>query len=302
MPMSDLRSLLFLPATAQAFIERAHERGADAVIVDLEDSVLPEQKEAARPQAAEATRLLSGRGLPVLLRVNADPAGWRADLAEVDLRGVQAIMLPKVEAPTQVTELADALAALERQQGVLAPVRIAALIESPLGVVRATEIAQSSRRLCALGFGAEDYAAAMSVTPEPANLRTAAQYVALNARAFGLAGWGLADSIANLTDMARFEASVREARNLGFSGSVAIHPRQVPVINRGFAPTPEELEWARRVVAAAEAGRQEGKGVVVVDGRMIDQPLVERAKDWLKRARDEGAPSAPPDAGAPARR
>ncbi|WP_144630844.1 HpcH/HpaI aldolase/citrate lyase family protein [Bordetella genomosp. 13] len=283
MQMNELRSLLFLPADAPAFLARAHERGADAVIVDLEDSILPERKDAARQVAGDAARSLAARGLRVLLRVNADPEAWRADLGSVDLRDLRAVMLPKVESATQVAALAQALDAQDARAG------IAALVESPLGVVRATEIAQASPRLCALGFGAEDYAAAMSIAPEPENLRSAAQYVALNARAFGLAGWGLADSIANLTDMARFEAAVREARNLGFTGSVAIHPKQVPLVNRGFSPTEADLEWARRVLAAAEAGRQQGKGVVLLDGRMIDQPLVDRANRWMRQGRSAPA-------------
>ncbi|MFD4838382.1 HpcH/HpaI aldolase/citrate lyase family protein [Achromobacter sp. NPDC058515] len=276
-----LRSLLFVPATAGAFVAKAHERGADAVIVDLEDSILPELKESARLRTAPASRAIARHGIPVLLRVNVDPQGWREDLLAADLACLQAVVLPKVESAAQVIALSDALGSLEKERSLQRPLHIAALVESPLGVVRATDIASCSPRLCALGFGAEDYAAAMSVSPEPMNLRWAAQQVTNSARAFGLGCWGLADSIANLNDMDRFESSVREARNLGFTGSVAIHPRQVPVINRGFSPSAEEREWARQVVLAAEAGRAEGRGVVILHGRMVDQPLVDRARRWL---------------------
>jgi len=281
MQLSACRSLLFLPADAVAFVAKAHERGADAAILDLEDAILPQHKAPARQQVAPASRTLAGRGLPVLLRVNADPQAWRLDLEAADLACLHAIMLPKVESGAQVAALDDALERLERASATPRRVAIAALVESPLGIVRAAEIASACSRLCALGFGAEDYAAAMSIAPEPDNLKWAAQQVTNAARAFGLGCWGLADSIANLADMDRFEASVRQARNLGFTGSVAIHPRQVPVINRGFSPSDAEREWARRVVQAADTGRAEGRGVVVLDGRMIDQPLVERARGWL---------------------
>lgn len=282
MRLNGLRSLLFVPANAPALIERAHERGADAVILDLEDAVPAEQKEEARQRVAGASRKLAERGVPLLLRLNANPRAWRADLECADLGVLGAVMLPKVETPAQVNALADALDELERAQGLARQIAIAALIESPLGVLRAPEIACRSPRLCALGFGAEDYAAAMSVAAEPDSLRWAAQQVTNSARAFQFGCWGLADSIANLQDMPRFDAAVREARKLGFTGSVAIHPRQVPYVNRGFSPTDAELDWARRVVAAASAARREGKGVVLVDGNMVDQPLLERAMRWLE--------------------
>ena len=283
MQLSEFRSLLFVPANAGAFVDKAHERGADAVILDLEDAIPAQHKAQARQQVKPALRTLAEHGLPVLLRLNADPRAWTLDLESADLACLRAVMLPKVESAAQVATLEDALEGLECGLGVPRQVAIAALVESPLGVVRAAEIACASRRLCALGFGAEDYAAAMSIAPEPENLKWAAQQVTNAARAFGLGCWGLADSIANLVDMTRFEASVRQARNLGFTGSVAVHPRQVQVINRGFAPSDEEKEWARGVVQAAERGRAEGKGVVILDGRMIDEPLVQRARRWLSQ-------------------
>ncbi|KCB23806.1 HpcH/HpaI aldolase/citrate lyase family protein [Bordetella hinzii] len=285
MQIKELRSLLFLPANRPAFIERAHERSADAVILDLEDAVLPEQKAEARLMVPRASAALAARGLTVLLRVNADPQAWCADLDAADLSKLKGVILPKVEAVAEVAALAEALNVMERRSACPWPLAVAALIESPLGVLRAAEIAQASERLCALGFGAEDYAACLGIPPEPDYLRWPAQQVANSARAFGLGCWGLADTVANMEDMARFEGAVREARNLGFTGSVAVHPRQVPPVNRGFSPTQAELEWALRVVAAAEAGRAQGKGVVRLDGRMVDQPLVDRAERWLRQRR-----------------
>jgi citrate lyase subunit beta/citryl-CoA lyase len=270
--LSEARSLLFLPGTATHLLARAMERGADALIIDLEDSVLPERKAEARMLAARAIADLAGRGARVLLRVNADQAERDADLAAVPQGALAAVMLPKVETPAPVIALAARLAP--------GPA-IVALIETPSGVLEAARIAAASPRLCALGFGAEDFAASLSVAPDPAALALPAQMVALAARAHGLACWGLAGSVAETEDMAAFGGLVQTARMLGFTGSVCIHPRQVPVVNAGFGPAPEELAWARRVVAAAEEARQAGLGAVLLDGRMIDRPIEERARRWL---------------------
>lgn len=286
MRMKPLRSLLFVPSTSQKLLEKAHERGADAIILDLEDSILPERKQEARPLAANAARLLRARGAKVLLRVNADPAEYVLDLADAALEAISIVMLPKVESPEQVVCLERELQALESKRVMPHAVRIAALIETPRGILRAAEIAASSPRLCALGFGAEDYATMLGVDPLPAALTWPAQQVIVAAHAYGLECWGLAASIAVIDDMELFERSVREARMLGFTGSVAIYPKQVEVINRGFSPTPEQIKLARRIVAAEEAARQNGIGVLLLDGKMIDRPVVERARRMLSMVSD----------------
>ncbi len=138
--------------------------------------------------------------------------------------------------------------------------------------------------MCALGFGAEDYAGALGVPPEPAALAWPAQQVVTCAHAFGLQCWGVAGSIAVVDDLAGFEQTVRAARAMGFTGSVCIHPRQVPVVNQGFSPSADERAWAARVVAADDAARATGLGAVLLDGRMIDRPIVDRARRWLAAA------------------
>lgn len=274
MRLKAARSLLFLPATSPQLLAKATERGADALIVDLEDSVPPARKAEARSLATTALRDLAARGAEVLLRVNADPALLDDDLALVQPGVAVTVMLPKVEAATQVEALATKCAAL----GQGGPV--AALIETPRGVLEAARIA-AVPGLCAIGFGAEDFAAALGLAPSPAALAMPAQWVGLAAHAQGLAYWGLAGSVAETADMEAFGALVRQSRQLGFTGSVCIHPRQVPVVNEGFGPTPEELAWARRVVVAAEEARARGEGAVLLDGRMIDRPIEDRARRWL---------------------
>lgn len=276
LPPRAWRSLLFLPATAGHLLPRATERGADALVVDLEDAIPPDRKAAARPMARAAVQQLAARGARVVLRVNSEPALWALDLQDMPLHLLAAVMLPKVEAPAPLDAFAQALAAAAGP----APPPIAALLETPRGVL-ATAAVAAHPALCALGFGAEDYAGALGVPPEPAALAWPAHQVLTGAHAHGLACWGLAASIAVVDDVDGFERSVRAGRAMGFTGSVCIHPRQVPIVNRGFSPSDAERAWAARVVAADDAARAAGLGAVLVDGRMIDRPIVERARRWL---------------------
>ena len=276
MPLKTLRSLLFLPATAEHLLAKATERGADALVIDLEDAIPPDRKAAARPMAQAAVRQLAERGATVVLRVNSDPALWQEDLLGMPVEALSAIMLPKVESLDQVEALAKALIQMRAEQ---AP-PIAALIETPRGVVAAATIASHSA-LCALGFGSEDYAGALGVPAEPAALTWPAQQVLTCAHAHGLHCWGLAASIAEVDDMLGFARAVDAGRAMGFTGSVCIHPRQVPVVNRGFSPSEQELAWAQRVLAADQASRAQGLGAILLDGRMLDKPIVDRARRWL---------------------
>lgn len=274
--LKHCRSLLFLPATSQHLLAKATERGADALVIDLEDSVAPDRKAVARAMARAAVKTLSGQGATVVLRVHGDAALWQQDLDGMPLQQLAAVMLPKVETWGQIDALACALKAMG---GEGAPC-IAALLESPRGVLAAPELA-AHPALCALGFGAEDYATSLGVPASPAALSWPAHQVLTSAHAKHLQCWGLAASLAEVEDQAAFERSVLEARAMGFTGSMCIHPRQVQVINRSFSPSAEERDWAARIVAADEAARAVGVGAVLVDGRMVDKPIVERARRCL---------------------
>ena len=277
--LRQARSLLFLPATADHLLAKATERGADVLVVDLEDAIPPDRKADARPMARAAVENLARRGASVVLRVNSEPSLWQQDLQDMPLAHLAAVMLPKVETLAQLDNFAQAMAGRAAAHG-QSPPPIAALLETPLGVLAAAQIAPHSA-LCALGFGAEDYAGALGVPPEPAALTWPAQQVLTCAHAYGLACWGLAGSIAVVDDTAGFEHTVRAGRAMGFTGSVCIHPKQVPIVNRGFSPTAQERAWAARVLAADEAARVAGLGAVLLDGRMIDRPIVDRARRWL---------------------
>lgn len=279
MKLKSARTLLFVPATSPHLLAKAAERGADAIVIDLEDAVPISRKAEARALAVAAVEQLAARGATVVLRVNPEPEWLAADLAAVPLEKLAAVMLPEVEAACQ-------LRAVETELLRLAPHRpeleLIALIESARGVLAAERIAMASTRLCALGFGAEDYASEMSVRPEPASLAWPAQQVATCARAYGLACWGLPGSVGNVSDSAALAELVVQARAMGFTGSVCIHPAQVSIMNAGFGPTAAELDWAQRVVDAARAAAEAGLGAVLLDGKMIDKPIVERARHWIE--------------------
>jgi citrate lyase subunit beta/citryl-CoA lyase len=278
--LQALRSLLFIPATSTALLPKATARGADALIVDLEDAIPFAQKDAARPLAASAIRSLAERGATVLLRLNSGHELWREDLKHQPLELLAGVMLPKVESADQIEALAQALRAVAPNS----PVPVTIQIETPRGVLAAPSIC-AHPELAAVGFGAEDYCAALAVPPTPSALTWPAQQVITCAHACGLPCWGLAASIALINDPQAYAESVREARAIGFTGTVCIHPNQVQIVNEGFSPSAAELAWAQRVVEADQDAQAQGIGAILLDGRMIDRPIVERARHWLARPR-----------------
>lgn len=276
-----IRTALFVPVLQPRFFARAGKRGAQALILDLEDSIAPARKAEARAALADAVRTLRATALPIWVRVNADPQWLPDDLDACVATGADAVLLPKVESAGDVQAACERLDRCAHARGAASPAALAALIETPRGVLRADTIAAADPRVRALGFGAEDYANAMGCPPNADLLTPAAARVAQCGAAEGIACWGLAASIAELDDVAALEAAAQLARRLGFHGSPAVHPTQVPVFNRAFAPTDAELAHARRVLDAQAAADAAGLGAVRLDGRMIDKPVIERARRLL---------------------
>lgn len=278
----SLHSLLFVPALNDRFIERAHERGADAVVFDLEDSIVDERKTAARGALGSALSRVRPHGLPLLVRVNNEPELLEPDLQAAVAAGADAILLPKIDTPDMLRDADRMITAFEgearREAGV---VKYVALIESPTGLFNMADILRTGGRLRGLGFGSEDFAAVLGVEPDADALSAPAQQVALAARAFGLAAWGLPGSIANFHDVQAFAALLRRAKAYGFTGALGIHPKQIEVINKAFRPGAEDLARARRIVDAYEQAVAGGAGAVALDGKMIDAPVVARARRLL---------------------
>lgn len=270
-----IRSLLYVPASSERFIARAHERGADAVILDLEDSVADPDKGKARAALADAVPSARQRGARIFVRVNHDPERLAGDVEAAARAGADGLMLPRTESADDLARLAALLdpmeAALARQ-----PISVIGLIESPGAVLDARTIARGAR-LIGLAVGGEDLALALGAQPTPDVLRLPKLLVHYAAKAQGLMSFGLMRSVAGYTDHAAIRAAAREARDFGFDGATCVHPAVVPLLNEAFMPSEADLAWARRVVEAAEGQ----PGAFALDGQMIDAPILARARRLL---------------------
>ena len=272
------RSALFVPGANARALEKARALPADVVIVDLEDAVAPAAKEGARAAAVAALRAGGFRSERVI-RVNGADTPWHAaDLEAAAGAPVDAVCLPKVESPEA---LRAAALALDRAG---APPQLAlwAMVETPRGVLAAREIGEASGRLACLVAGTSDLGRALRArhTPGRAEVLTSLSLVVLAARSAGLAA--LDGVFLDLADQAGLEAACRQGRELGFDGKTLIHPGQLEAANRLFAPEEEELARARRVVEAHARARAEGRGVAVVDGRLVEALHVAEAERLLR--------------------
>ena len=278
-----LRSLLYVPASSDRFIAKAHERGADAIILDLEDAVAPTEKDSARARLAAAVASVGRNGAAVFVRINTQPELMERDAQAAARAGAFGLLVPKVREPQQLQELARLLDRVEResslQQLVLVP-----MIEDAGAVLDARRIAIAVPRVCALITGGEDLATSLGAEPVPEVLRLPKLMVHLAAKAAGVLSLGLLRTVADYADLAAVEKSAREARAFGFDGASCVHPSVVPILNRAFSPSEQELDHARRLIAAAARATAAGQGAFAFEGRMVDEPVVKRAQALLSRA------------------
>jgi citrate lyase subunit beta/citryl-CoA lyase len=278
------RSLLFVPVTAQRFVAGAARRGADAIILDLEDSVAGSEKARARTLVPEAAEIVSRGDADVVVRINRPLRLAVRDIEAAVGPRVLALALPKTDSAEHVRLLAEIVDEVEAERG-LAPgtTRLIAMVETAAAFFRLAEIAGAHPRLCALNLGAEDFATSAGIMAEPEALTLPKQMAVFAARAAGIMPLGFIGSIAEFHDLDGFRRTIRRSRRFGFIGASVIHPSQVPILNEEFRASPEEVDHAGRVVAAYDKALAEGVGAVTVDGKMIDVPVVERARLLLKR-------------------
>ncbi|MBN9564109.1 MAG: CoA ester lyase [Alphaproteobacteria bacterium] len=279
------RSMLFVPVTRPRFVEKGADAGADAIILDFEDSVAPADKERARTLLPEAAKQVSRKGADVVVRVNRP---WRLlvrDLEAAVIPGIAALALPKIESAEHVQAIAEIVDELETERGI-APgtVKLQALIETASGFFRIEQIARAHPRLNAVSIGAEDLALSVGMVPEAEGLFYPKQQCIIAARAAGILPLGFLGTVADYKDLDAFRATIRRSRRLGFLGASCIHPSNVPILNEEFAPTAEEVSHAERMVAAYDEALAAGRGSIEFEGKMIDIPVVERAKQVLARA------------------
>ena len=279
-PGLRLRSALYVPGANERALEKARDLPADALILDLEDSVAPGSKAPARERVCELVLGGAYGRSPVTVRINAIGTSWHADdLAAVALVEPDAVVVPKVQSGQDVLAVEQAL-----QRAGSSRTQIWVMLETPLAVLRALEIATASEHLGVLVMGTNDLLAALRAanTPDRRPLETSLGHCLLAARASGRL---ILDGVYNdVRDAAGFEAECLEARRLGFDGKTLIHPEQVEPCNRAFSPSRQELEHAHRVIEAFEQAGQARTAVTTVDGRLIESLDVDSARRVLASA------------------
>ncbi len=269
------RSVLYMPGANARALEKGRSLPADGLILDLEDAVAPEQKETARAQVSEALRTGGYGRREIVVRVNALNTPWGyADLAAAAASGADAVLLPKTESPESVRQSQAVLEA----NGAPDDLAVWCMIETPRGVLNIEAIAQASPRLACFVMGTSDLTNDLRArhTRDRLPMLTSLSMCLLAARAYGLA---ILDGVhLDLNDDEGFALACRQGVELGFDGKTLIHPKTIAVANEIFAPSPTEVDWSRRVIEAHAAARGEGKGVVVLDGKLIENLHVANAR------------------------
>jgi citrate lyase subunit beta/citryl-CoA lyase len=280
-------SRLYLPGNTPGMMLNAGLHSADGIILDLEDSVAPEKKDEARILVRNALRQVDFMGAERMVRINQGEAGLK-DLQYVVPHNVNLILVPKCELPDHVKIVDSEISAIRKRSGIKNPVFLMPIIESAPGIENSTDIARASENIVALAIGLEDFTADLGVprTAEGKESLYARSRLVIAAKAAGVQP---IDSVfSDVSDMEALKQNVMNSKALGFEGMGCIHPRQVAVINRGFAPDESEIEKSVKIVAAYEEARKRGDGVVSVGSKMIDQPVVIRAQKTISLAKKLG--------------
>jgi citrate lyase subunit beta/citryl-CoA lyase len=285
---SDLpawRSLMFVPITREKFVNSAHQRGADAIILDLEDSVPEAEKDRARTLIHSAAKVVSVARADVVVRINRP---WHQAFKDVEAAvgpGVMALMCPKVESPEHIVVISELLDTFEAERGLpIGHTKLVALVETADAFFRLREIAKSSPRLVAMSLGAEDFALALAMEPIGETLQLAKQTMIIAARGAGILPLGFMGTVADFADLDAFRETIRRSRRFGFAGGTCVHPSQVGILNEGYGYSDADVDLATRMVAAYDDAKAKGLGAVTFEGKMIDVPVVERAQNVLRQA------------------
>lgn len=270
------RSRLYLPGNEPKFFINAGLHSPDGIILDLEDSVAPSEKEAAQLIVRNALRSVDFYGAERMVRINQLPKGC-ADLRYIVPHNVHVILIPKCESADQVKQIEKEVERLRREHNVKNEIFFMPIIESALGVIKAYEIASASKYNCGLAIGLEDYTADLGTqrTNEGKESIFARQMLINAAKAAGIQA--IDTVFSDVGDMEGLRQSALEAKTLGFEGKGCIHPRQIQVVHEAFAPSPEEIEKAKKIVLAFDEAEKKGLGVVSLGSKMIDPPVVKRA-------------------------
>lgn len=275
---------MYVPGNEPHLFLNAGLHKPDCIILDLEDSVPYSEKDAARILVRNALRQLDFMDSERMVRINPLPLGL-ADLEAIVPHGVHTILLPKCESAANVARIEREIASITEQHNIRQKIYLLPIIESALGVIRAFEIATASDQICGIAIGLEDYTADLGVERTKTGVESLyARSAIVNAAKAGRIQ-ALDSVFSDVGDDAGLRQSVLEAKALGFEGKGCIHPRQIAIIHEAFAPTDSEVEHAQRVIAAFQGAERRGAGVVSLDSKMIDAPVVKRAQRVLSLAK-----------------
>jgi citrate lyase subunit beta/citryl-CoA lyase len=290
------RTMLFAPASNPKLLFTTSIYKPDCILFDLEDSVKYDDKDAARDLLVEAFKVVDFKNCEIFVRINPlrTPTGSKAPFGELDVRelvpaGLRKIRLPMCEKIEHIQELSTLLEEVENLHGIeVGSVKIQASLETPLGVMSALAIAQSSDRVVSISFGAEDFTRTLGVdrTKAATELFFARSQVVMAA---SIAKVDAIDTVwADVSDIEGFRAEVESSKNLGFSGKSCIHPSQVKIVHNIFTPSMEEINKSIEIVEAAKSANIEAGGVITVNGKMVDLPVIAKAERVISLAHGAG--------------
>ncbi|HER7592771.1 TPA: citrate (pro-3S)-lyase subunit beta [Streptococcus pyogenes] len=283
------RTMIFVPGANAAMLRDAPLFGADSVMFDLEDSVSLKEKDTSRTLVHFALKTFDYSSVETVVRVNGLDSCGALDIEAVVLAGVNVIRLPKTETAQDIVDVEAVIERVERENSIeVGRTRMMAAIESAEGVLNAREIAKASKRLIGIALGAEDYVTNMKTRryPDGQELFFARSMILHAARAAGIAAIDTVYSDVNNTE--GFQNEVRMIKQLGFDGKSVINPRQIPLVNEIYTPTEKEIDHAKQVIWAIREAESKGSGVISLNGKMVDKPIVERAERVIALATAAG--------------
>ncbi len=278
------RSILYVPGNVPKFIDKAHERGADCVLVDLEDSVQPAQKSEARAMLGATIKTVAQGDADVAVRINRPLRLAIPDLEAAVQAGVSALFITKTESVQHLRLLDEVVSDLEKERGLkVGSIGFGAMIEHPRALSQIHDIAEHGPRLIGMMLGGEDFALATGSIPGDETLELPKRLVAFAAQAHDVPMIGILGTVADYSDPAAYRASAERARRFGFSGGTCIHPGLVTALNEAFTPKDEDVAYAQKLIQADAKAAAGGRGSFQVDGKMIDIPVIERARKLIAR-------------------
>ncbi|HBM79623.1 MAG TPA: citrate (pro-3S)-lyase subunit beta [Clostridiaceae bacterium] len=284
------RTMMFLPGNNPAMVKDAHIYGADSIMFDLEDAISVYEKDAARLLVYNALKTIDYEGTETVVRINGlDTPYWREDLEAIVRAKPDVIRIPKTQTARDVEKVEKVVEEVERKAGIpVGTTKLMAAIESAMGVINAYEIASSSKRLMGIALSAEDFVTDMKTTRslEGTELLLAREKIVLAARAAGI--YALDTVFSDVNDDEGLANEVRLIKQMGFDGKSIINPRQIAIVNKIYTPTQKEIEKSLRVIHASEDAKKKGLGVVSLNGKMVDKPIIERARRVLTLAKASG--------------